>query len=45
MSEMSRNLAGAGLGWLSEKWLDSAFASAGAEICCNPKYHLYISLV
>jgi len=27
-ANLARNLAGAGLGWISEKWLDSGSASA-----------------
>jgi len=32
----ARNLDGAGLGQIWEKWPDFGFAGAGAEIRCNP---------
>jgi len=34
LANPARNLTGAGLVRISEKWLDSGFA--GAEIQCNP---------
>ena len=29
-------MAGDGLGWIYEKWSESRFAGAGAEICYKP---------
>jgi len=34
----ARNLTGARLDWISEKWLDSGFAGAGAKIWHKPTY-------